>query len=543
MQSEDQSQNGQIDRPGAGTRRVLSFWTGLRAFAVKIVPALATIVIGMLLLFTIYVTLLDWQWIIFLSGVLFAALIALASRASHAEWTIRRRTVQLSQIRERLAQETAAHRNSESAYHLTADKLELLSNALPLMLVYVDAGAHVRALNSAFRIWLGKRTTQVDGLPLAEVIGAELYSQIEGDVAKALEGQLNTFERKRFIDAGAGAQLQLVYLPHADAQGGIVGLYIMASEPRDELGSAGIVGNAGEQPSLHPASAPAVAVPGPAVTDGSMALDEGGTQTLYLRSVSEQLTGWDNPEQRLRQALENDEFRLFCQQYRDLRAFDGDCPYFEILIRLQEEESNLTPPGAFIPVAEEFNMTTDLDRWVVRNVIAWHGRKRQRTPHWRSAMYSLNLFSSSMLDRNFTADVGRLLDESGVPPEVLCFEIAEDEAARHIDIAARFVSELHRFGCHVALGGFGSGRVSFDILKRLHVHFLKIDGGIVRDIQQNAVNRAKIEAIGRVCSVIGVKSIAQFVEDAESLKVLAECGIDYAQGFGVARPHSIELLG
>ncbi len=527
MENETQSQQSEI------VRRPQPVWAGVRAFAMKVVPALATIVIGVLLLFTIYFTLLDWQWIIFLSGVLFAALIALASRASHAEWTIRRRTVQLAQMKERLAQEAAAHRNSESAYHATADKLQLLSDAIPLMLVYVDAGGHVRALNSAFRIWLGKRNSQVDGLPLGEVIGSELYAQIAGDVAKGLSGTLNTFERKRSIDGGVGERLQLIYLPHLDALGKVVGLYVMVSEQREEIPWVAPTGEA-------TAAAPAAEAPESVPT--ARALAENGGQTLYLRSVSERLTGWDFPEQRLRQALQNDEFRLFCQRFRDLRKDDGDCSLYEILIRLQEEESNLTPPGAFIPVAEEFDMTTDLDRWVVRNVIAWHCSKRQRTPHWRTAMYSLNLFPSSMLDRSFTGDVRRWLDESGVPPEVLCFEVAEDEAARHTEVAARFVSELHRVGCHVALGGFGSGRVSFDILKRLHVHFLKIDGGIVRDIQDNAVSRAKVEAIGRVCSVIGVKSIAQFVENADSLKVLADCGIDYAQGFGVARPHSIELL-
>jgi len=514
-------------------------WAASRAFALKILPALATIVIGVMLLFTIYFTLLDWQWIIFLSGVLFAALIALASRASQAEWTIRRRTVQLAQLKERLAQETTAHKISESAYHATTDKLELLSNAVPIMLVYVDAGCHVRALNSAFRIWLGKRTAQIDGLPLSEVIGTELYVRIADDVAKALGGELNTFERKRTIEGSAGEQLQFIYLPHLDALGKVVGLYLLASEQHEDIRWVAPVGP-DDEVQLPP---PGDSVVKPSIPEtASPGLAESGSQTLYLRSVSEQLTGWDDPEQRLRKALHDDEFRLFCQKFLDLHDVGGDCQLFEILIRLQEEEANLTPPGAFIPVAEQFNMTTDLDRWVVRNVIAWHCRNRRHSAHWHSAMYSLNLFPSSMLDRNFTGEVRRLLDESGVPPEVLCFEVAEDEAAQHIDLAARFVSELHRVGCHVALGGFGSGRVSFDILKRLHVHFLKIDGSIVRDIQENTVSRAKVEAIGRVCSVIGVKSIAQFVENSGSLKVLADCGIDYAQGFGVARPHSIELL-
>jgi len=309
----------------------------------------------------------------------------------------------------------------------------------------------------------------------------------------------------------------------------VVGLFILMTEASKEISwvtdkAETIVDSAG------------------AAVVGAPLMADAGDQTLYLHSVAEQLTGWDNPQARLQQALDNDEFRLFCQQFVDLKKAGGKCPYYEILIRLQQEETNLTPPGAFIPVAEQFNMTTALDRWVVRNVIKWHRSRRRNSPLWQAAMYSLNIFPDTMADAGFRDYVRKLLDESGVPPRVLCFEVAEAEAARDLDLAARFVNGVHRIGCRVALGGFGGGTVSFDMLKRVRVQFLKIDGGMAHDIHDNAVNRAKIKAISRVCSVIGVQTVAQFVESEAALQILTECGVDYAQGFVVARPHSIDLL-
>jgi EAL domain-containing protein (putative c-di-GMP-specific phosphodiesterase class I) len=272
------------------------------------------------------------------------------------------------------------------------------------------------------------------------------------------------------------------------------------------------------------------------------AVDAGGGKTLLLRSVTEQLTGWDNPELRLRQAISNDEFRLFCQQFVDVKNSGKVCPYYEILIRLQEEESNLTPPGSFIPVAEHYNMTTDIDRWVVRNVINWHHRNRRDTALWRDPMYSLNLFSSTLGDAGYCEYIRKLLRVSEAPPQVLCFEIGEDDVAKQPDVAARFSNELRQAGCRVALGGFRGGRNSYEILKQVPVDFVKLDGAMMFDIHNNAVNRAKVEAICRVCSVIGLKTVAQFVENSGALQLLAEFGVDYAQGFGVAMPHSIDLL-
>jgi EAL domain-containing protein (putative c-di-GMP-specific phosphodiesterase class I) len=276
--------------------------------------------------------------------------------------------------------------------------------------------------------------------------------------------------------------------------------------------------------------------------NGTAGIDTGGGKPLYLHSITDQLTGWDDPETRLRRAISEDEFRLFCQQIVDVKKSGDPCPYYEILIRLQEEESHLTPPGAFIPVAEHFNLTTDIDRWVVRNVVDWHHRHRRDTPLWQGPLYSLNLFASTIADAAYCNYVRKLLRVSEVPPQILGFEIGEEDVVNQMDAAVRFANDLRQAGYRVALGGFRGGRSSFDVLKKVPVDFLKLDGAMMYDIRNNAINRARVEAVCRVCSVIGIKTVAQFVEDASTLQLLAEFGVDYAQGFGLSKPQSIDLL-
>ena len=502
---------------------------GVPRAVLAMAPALATIVLGALLLCTIYFTLLDWQWIAFLGGVLFAALLALASRTSHAEWTIARRTAQLTQFKERLAHETTARKCAEEAYRASDEKMRLFSDALPTLLVYVDASQRYRFHNRAYREWIGLRDAQIDGKLVSEVLGQDVYAEIQDKIIKALSGEQVNYERTQTMANGVGYRLNVTYRPHFDELGKVIGFF-------------GLLNDITERTRLAAQTAPQDDAAERDFGGRPLVVTDAGGQTLYLNSMTEQLTGWSNPEARLHQALDRDEFRLYCQQIAALAAGAQPQPYYEILIRLQEEEDNLTPPGAFIPVAEQFNMTTQLDYWVVRNVIDWHRRRRRSTPYWHSSMYSINLFASTINDAGFGAYVHKLLAASEVPPEVLCFEIAEDEAINHLAVAVRFVADLRHVGCRIALGGFGGGKVSFDVLKHLPVHFLKIDGSIVRDIGNNPVDLAKIRAISRVSKVIGVRTIAQFVESGEVRDKLAEFGIDYVQGFGIARPQPIDQL-
>jgi len=507
--------------------RFAALWRVIFAIA----PALFTVLLGAFLLAAIYFTLFDWQWVAFLSGILFAALLALASRTSRTEWLIARRNAQLNQLRQRWAQEAAAHKIAENAYRATEEKMRLLSDALPTMLIYVDANQRFRFHNRTYREWCGLREAQINGQSLRDVFGNGLYEEVQDKVLKVLAGEQVSDERVQTTANGATHRLQTTYLPHFDGSGKVIGFF-------------GLIADVTERP-MAAAATPAPEADIAAERDiGGRALvvTDASGQALYLKSMTEQLTGWDNPEERLRQALDGDEFRLYSQKIVTVADPAAFLPYYEILIRLQEEEDNLTPPGAFIPVAEHYNMTTQLDYWVVRNVIDWHCRYRRATPYWQSSMYSINLFASTISDAGFGAFVQKQLAANEMPPQVLCFEVAEEEAINRLAATARFIADLRRIGCRVALGGFGGRKVSFDTLKNLPVHFLKIDGSVIRDIENNPVNLAKVKAINRVSKVMGVQTIAQFVESGEVLKKLAEFSIDYAQGFGIGRPQPIEKL-
>ena len=497
-----------------------------------LIPAFAVVIIGALLFITIYFTLLDWQWVAFLSGILFSALLALASRASKAEWIIARRTAQLNQLRDRLVQETAARKRSEEACRISEEKMRLFSDAMPAMLVYIDAAQHYVFHNRAYRDWIGLRNIQIDGQLMSDVLSPGIYAEIQDKVVKVLSGKPVSYERTQNMASGAVYRLQVTYLPHLNEAGTVIGFFGILNDitERVHLKASAAIPNADIAAGRDLGGRPLVE------TDTS-------GQALYFSSMTEQLTGWSNPEDRLRQALDGDEFRLYYQKIATVaKGATPPRPYYEILIRLQEEEDNIIPPGAFIPIAEHFNMTAQLDHWVVRNVIAWHHRHRRNTAHWQSSMYCINLFASSISDPGFGAYVQKMLAADEVPPQVLCFEINEAEALEQFAAVARLTADLRRIGCRIALGGFGGDKVSFDMLKNLSVNFLKIDGSLIRDIENNPVNLAKIKAISRVSKVIDVRTIAQFVESDEMLKKLAEFGIDYAQGFGISRPQPIDQL-
>ncbi|HUO44683.1 MAG TPA: EAL domain-containing protein [Burkholderiales bacterium] len=517
--------------PAADSLRARRSWLPLARRAVlATAPALFTVVLGAILLAAIYFTWFDWQWVAFLSGILFAALLALASRSSRVEWLITRRNAQLNQLRQRLAQETDARRIAENAYRATEEKMRLLSDALPTMLIYVDANQRFRFHNRAYREWNGLREAQINGQLLRDVLGSGFDEEMRSRALKVLAGEQVSDEHTQTMANGATRRVRTTYLPHFDGAGRVIGFF-------------GLIADAAEHAAGAAVSAPDAEVAAERDIGGrALVVTDASGQALYLKSMTEQLTGWDNPEARLRQALDRDEFRLYSQQIVAVADPAQPRPYYEILMRLQEEEDNLTPPGAFIPVAEHYNMTTQLDYWVVRNVISWHRRHRREAPYWQSSMYSINLFASTISDAGFSAFIQKQLAGDEMPPQVLCFEVSEDEAIKRLAATARLIADLRRIGCRVALGGFGGGKVSFDALKHLPVHFLKIDGSIIRDIENNPVNLAKVKAINRVSNVIGVQTIAQFVESSAVLKKLAEFGIDYAQGFGIGRPQPIERL-
>jgi Amt family ammonium transporter len=261
--------------------------------------------------------------------------------------------------------------------------------------------------------------------------------------------------------------------------------------------------------------------------------DSTNGDAVYLRAITENVLGWSDPKARLIKALANDDFLLFSQRIMALKPRLQDQPFLEILLRLREEEDNMLPPGGFFPVAEALGMLEDIDRWVVRNAIAWCATSMEDA---NAPMCCINLSTEALLNADFSAYVRSQLKQQGVSGSRLCFEITEPDALAQPEAALKFIRALKPQGCRFTLDNFGSVKVSFAHIKDLPIDYLKIDGSIIQNIITNPSDFARARAISLTCQRLGLRVIAQSVESKAVLSKLTEIGFDYAQGFGIAPP-------
>ena len=235
---------------------------------------------------------------------------------------------------------------------------------------------------------------------------------------------------------------------------------------------------------------------------------------------------------RITKALAENRLCLYSQAIAAIAPTGTPETHYEILLRLRDEKGNLVAPMAFIPAAERYNLMPTIDRWVINTLFkSW-----PLTEHNSKTIYAINLSGTSINDDQFINFLREQFALYQVPPQSICFEITETVAIANLTKATQFISELQRWGCHFALDDFGSGMSSFAYLKTLPVNYLKIDGGFIKNIVENSVDNAMVEAINRIGHVMGIKTIAEFVENDAILQRLKELGVDYAQGYGVGKP-------
>ncbi len=242
---------------------------------------------------------------------------------------------------------------------------------------------------------------------------------------------------------------------------------------------------------------------------------------------------------RIRKALEENRFRLHGQRIAPVADVNRGAPHHELLVRMVDEEGKLVPPLAFIPVAERYNLMSSIDRWVVQQAFETISANKDIVSGWE---FSINISGQSLCEENFLKFVVDAFDRTGVAPEQICFEITETAAVANLMRATRFISVLKGMGCRFSLDDFGTGLSSFRYLQTLMVDNLKIDGSFVRDMVDNPVNRAVVEAANQIGHAMGMRTIAEFVENEEILNVLSEIGVNYAQGYGVAKPVPLEEI-
>lgn len=237
--------------------------------------------------------------------------------------------------------------------------------------------------------------------------------------------------------------------------------------------------------------------------------------------------------QRIRRALAEDGFRLFQQQIDSLA---GERPMHEILLRMTGMEQELVSPDRFIPLAESLEVAPLLDRWVIRKSLELLGQRNVLANH----CVTLNLSGQSLGDEHFLHWLIGRLEKANVEPRRLYFEITETHAMANLSRSLDFIGALRQMGCHFVLDDFGTGFSSFGYLKNLPVDILKIDGQFVRDIARDPIARAMVASINEVAHLMGLKTIAEWVEDEDAMDVVRDIGVDYVQGFHLHRPKPLE---
>lgn len=242
---------------------------------------------------------------------------------------------------------------------------------------------------------------------------------------------------------------------------------------------------------------------------------------------------------RLRQALDEDLFELHWQRIAPIRPVVSDSPlFFEVLLRMRSRDGRCHSPAEFLPAAERFDLMPEIDLWVLRRLLFLLSGQ---SPDFieQLGFCTINLSGTSVGRPEVLRNIEQALDESRFPCEKLCFEITETAAVSNLDRALEMIERLRRRKCRWALDDFGSGMSSFRYLQQLPVDFVKIDGNIVTDIRNGPLPKALVKSIHEIAHVIDARTIAEFVEDAELLEVLAEIGIDFVQGYHIGRPQKI----
>ena len=237
---------------------------------------------------------------------------------------------------------------------------------------------------------------------------------------------------------------------------------------------------------------------------------------------------------RIQKALEEGRFVLYSQKILPLANDAQNEVHYELLLRMKDESGQLVPPMAFIPAAERYGLMPQLDRWVISTAFLQYGGSN--LPHRVNCICTINLSGASVCDDNFYDFVVEQFSLYKIPPRGICFEITETSAIANLAQATVLIRKLKDLGCRFALDDFGSGMSSFTYLKHLPVDYLKIDGGFVKDMVEDPIDRAMVEAINHIGHVMQIKTIAECVENGAILEALREIGVNFAQGYGIERP-------
>ena len=246
---------------------------------------------------------------------------------------------------------------------------------------------------------------------------------------------------------------------------------------------------------------------------------------------------------RITQAFETDRFRLYYQHIVPITTGYSCFDHHEILLRMLDDSDKPIEPAEFIAAAEKYHLMPLIDRWVVRTLFARKEKELANNAGLRESeanrLCSINLSGASLNDEYFLDFLRDQIALYNIPPHLICFEVTETVAINNLERVSNFLHELRAMGFRFALDDFGSGMSSFTYLKSLPVDFLKIDGSIVIGVTDNKTDLSMVEAIHQIAQTMGIKTIAEFVENNNIMDKLLTIGVDFAQGYGIHRPECL----
>lgn len=245
---------------------------------------------------------------------------------------------------------------------------------------------------------------------------------------------------------------------------------------------------------------------------------------------------------RIRAAFDQNRFVLYQHVFLRLNEADNLNEHLEVLLRMRDEDGTLIEPGNFLPAAERYNLTPEIDRWVVRQVFSYY-RDLLADRGGRPVTCAINISGASINTDGFFDFVREEFERHLLGPGAICFELTENVAVNNLQAAVQFIKQCQAIGIEFAIDDFGIGNSSLGYLKNLPVDYLKIDGGFIRNIEHDKTDRAMTETVNQIGHLLGKKTIAEHAENDAIVSILRDMGIDYAQGFGVGRPIPLRRPG
>jgi diguanylate cyclase (GGDEF)-like protein/PAS domain S-box-containing protein len=242
---------------------------------------------------------------------------------------------------------------------------------------------------------------------------------------------------------------------------------------------------------------------------------------------------------RIQNALDNDLFELYAQPIAALGKKQSPPRFYEILVRMRSSKGKLILPGAFFPVSERYSLIDKIDRWVVSTTLAWMAQQTRALP-----LCSINLSGASISDPSFERFIHEQLDKYAdyQLADRICFEISETLVIANLSDAIRFINRLKQSGCSFCLDDFGSGLSSFSYLKSLPVDYLKIGGNFVKSMEDDPVQEAIVQSVNHIGRMMGRQTIAECVENRETLERVKQIGVDFAQGYAIGKPRLLHRI-